>query len=549
MTIDELKINKIVKVKCLHSLLFQTRYFYKLRFGRKFIVNEHHEIICDALEKVLKGEITRLIINIAPRYSKTELAVKSFIAHGLSLNATARFIHLTYSSKLALDNSEETKDIVMSEAYQQLFPSVQIKRDSKAKDKWYTTTGGGVYAAAAGGQVTGFGAGKVDEEPDQENATLNTDDIDEFINAIEEKEGFAGAIIIDDPIKPEDAYSEVKRRRINERFETTIRSRVNSRKTPIIVIQQRVHKRDLSGYLMDIEPGEWEVIKLPCLKPDGTALWPLKHTVEELHKLKRINEGVFNAQYEQEPDEVVKGGEFLFNFNYRKHVKSVPYTKDLPIFISLDSNVYPYISVTCWQIIKEDGYKTRVRQVHEILGIDPDNTAGKTGRKIANWLKLLNYNEAVFLNGDRSTKNRNNIDDNKRSFFQIINETLINEGFRTIDKILNAPPTVSSIGEFVNALLSGELEFAEIEINKTCQFSIDDYRNTKKDENGNILKINVPHETIEGVMFQKNGHLTDTFKDFIVQNFNTEFKTFLSRHSNLKPGGISQPRKQSRVTF
>ena len=113
--------------ECLSSSLFFTRYFYKKRNGRKFVVNDHHKIICDALDQVLAGKLTRLIINVAPRYSKTELAVKNFMALGLALNAGAKFIHLTYAAKLALDNSEETRDIVMHPDYQELFPQVKIK--------------------------------------------------------------------------------------------------------------------------------------------------------------------------------------------------------------------------------------------------------------------------------------------------------------------------------------------------------------------------------------------------------------------------------------
>jgi len=297
----EIREIDLLRYECMRSLLFFTRYQFKKKHNRKFIVGEHHRIICEALERVLRGEVTRLIINIAPRYGKTELAVKNFIAHGLALNSAAKFIHLTYADKLALDNSEEAKDIVQSQEYQELFPHVKIKKDSKAKNKWYTTAGGGVYAAAAGGQVTGFGAGSVDNEQNEDNeASLN-----EFISDIDSKAGFSGAIIIDDPIKPEDATSPVKRERVNNRFETTIRNRVNSRRTPIIVIGQRVDVKDLSGYLQVVEPEEWTVISLPCMfvGTDGElqALWDFKHTVDELKKLSNINPFVFETQYQQNP--------------------------------------------------------------------------------------------------------------------------------------------------------------------------------------------------------------------------------------------------------
>lgn len=543
LDIEDIKKLKVAKYKCLQSLLFFTRYFYQKRFSRKYIVADPHTKICEALERVLKGEITRLIINIAPRYGKTELGVKNFIAHGLALNPAAKFIHLTYSQNLALDNSEEARGIVQSDWYQEMF-DVKVKRDSKAKNKWYTTAGGGVYAAATGGQVTGFGAGRVDTEEEEKKRLEEEENFiketEEFMPIVSTKAIFAGAIIIDDSIKPEDANSAVKRNRVNDRFETTVRNRVNSRKTPIIIIQQRVHIKDLPGYLIGVEPGEWTVITLPCLKEDGTALWPMKHTAEELMKLKRINEFVFNSQYQQNPDELQRGGEFLYNFDYKRNVKDVKYDPNLPIFISIDNNVYPYIGITCWQKIIVPGEKMRIRQIHELPAEEPENTASKAALKIVRWLKAIEYTQKVYLHGDRSTKNRNTIDDEKRTFFQIINETIINNGFRTEDKIINAPPPVSSIGDFVNAVLSGEMDYATIEISKLCINSINDYQQTKKDDNGNMLKLRVKHPTVEGATYEKNGHLTDTFKDFMVQAFNKEYQTYINKNTQLRPGGITE---------
>lgn len=298
-TTDELKELKVAKYKCQTDFLFFTRYFFKSQYNRKLVIGDHHRIICNALERVIKGECKRLIINIAPRYGKTEIAVKSFIAHGLALNPSSKYIHLSYSDSLALDNSEAIKDLVTSAEYQQLFPNVQIKKDSKAKEKWYTTQGGGVLARAAGGSVTGFGAGKVDEEDIELNDVLSE---------LEIKKQFGGAIVIDDPIKPEDADSDVQRGRVNSRFDSTIRNRVNSRNTPIIIIMQRLHPQDLCGYLQDIDPDEWEVISLPCINTEnayglevGAALWPFRHTLEELLKMKHDNDIVFERQYMQNP--------------------------------------------------------------------------------------------------------------------------------------------------------------------------------------------------------------------------------------------------------
>lgn len=271
----------VIRSKCLNDFSFFTRYFFKELNEKKFAVNEHHDIIFNALNEVKNGNTKRLIINIAPRYSKTEIAVKNFIAWSLALNPKSRFIHLSYSDTLALDNSESIKDLIQSDKYQKLFPYVQIKKDSKAKDKWYTTDGGGVLARSASGQVTGFGAGQTD-----------------FDNEIKE---FGGAIIIDDPIKPDDAESPTLREKVNYKFDSTIRNRVNSRDTPIIIIMQRLHQNDLCGYLQEIEPDEWSVISMPVIKEDGTALWEDKHTIEELRHMERVNEMVFQTQYMQNP--------------------------------------------------------------------------------------------------------------------------------------------------------------------------------------------------------------------------------------------------------
>ena len=298
---------QILALWCKSSTMNFTQYFFQKQYGRSFVVGDHHTRIAQALDDVLMGRITRLIINIAPRYGKTELAVKNFIAEGLAINPSAKFIHLSYSDDLALDNSEAVKDLVTSDAYQQLFPDVQLKASAKAKNKWYTTEGGGVYARAAGGQVTGFGAGQVDKT---EADILQNDDelsLDEML-ALGGETTFAGALIIDDPIKPDDADSDPVRERVNNRFDSTIINRINSRNTPIIIIMQRLHENDLCGHVLANYPGEWTVLSLPCIiveegqsLEEGRALWEFKHTLNELLKMNDVNPINFGRQYMQNP--------------------------------------------------------------------------------------------------------------------------------------------------------------------------------------------------------------------------------------------------------
>ncbi len=293
-----------------------TQYFFQEQYGRSFVVGEHHTKIANVLNDVIMGRITRLIINIAPRYGKTELAVKNLISFGLAINPSSKFIHLSYADDLALDNSESVKDLVTSEAYQKLFPKVQLKASAKAKNKWYTTKGGGVYARAAGGQVTGFGAGQVDQEIAEAKEKKEDEEMDSFLTEMEDgidaikydRTTFGGALIIDDPIKPDDADSDVVRGRVNNRFDSTIINRVNSRNTPIIIIMQRLHENDLCGHVLENYPGEWTVLSLPCIiveegqeLHEGRPLWEFKHTLNELLKMNDINPINFGRQYMQNP--------------------------------------------------------------------------------------------------------------------------------------------------------------------------------------------------------------------------------------------------------
>lgn len=250
---------------------------YKENHRRNFIVAPHFVMIASFLMKVFNGEVKRGIINMPPRYGKTELVIKLFIAWCLIKNNQAKFIHLSYSDDLALDNSSQAKEYIESDAFQSLWP-MNLKKDAQGKKKWFNEFGGGVYATASGGAITGFGAG------------------------VAESKMFSGAILIDDPLKPDDAFSEVKRKAVNERYNGTIRSRVNDRDTPIVVIMQRLHEEDLSGFLLSGGSGEeWDHLCLPALDENNNPLWPEKHTFEELEQIRQANRYNFAGQYMQQP--------------------------------------------------------------------------------------------------------------------------------------------------------------------------------------------------------------------------------------------------------
>lgn len=232
------------------------RYFFSFREGSKMVLNWHHYVIEYVLQAVYDGKIKRLIVNIAPGYTKTEQVVINFICRGLALNPRSKYIYSSFSQDLVLEHSSKIKDTVESDEYQSLWP-MATKNDAKAKGKWFTEAGGGMIAVPSGGKVTGFRAGRMD------------------------KTIFTGALIIDDPIKPLDAYSNTKRNVVNNLFTNTLRSRMATEEVPIIVIMQRLHEDDLSGHLLCGGSGdEWHHLTIPTLLNDETinSEYPKEYT-------------------------------------------------------------------------------------------------------------------------------------------------------------------------------------------------------------------------------------------------------------------------------
>lgn len=280
--------HRVIKHRSEHSFLFFAMMMFREHTNTQYIPYPHIQKIVQVLEAVAAGKLRRVIINIPPRYGKTEIAVKLFIAWGLALNKMAKFIHLSYSADLALDNSAIAKEYIQSQIFQEIWP-MELKIDQQAKSKWFNKFGGGCYATSTGGPITGFGAGMTT------NRKYREDEENPF-------KAFGGAIIIDDPNKPDDMSSEVKRNFINDRYNNTIKSRVNNRETPIIIIQQRLHEADLSGFLLDGGSKEkWYHLNLPALDENNVPLCEDKHTFEELETMRQADRYTFSGQYMQEP--------------------------------------------------------------------------------------------------------------------------------------------------------------------------------------------------------------------------------------------------------
>lgn len=262
------------------SLLDFTQTFYKLRTGRLFNISEpigresHHITICKELHKAFNGETERLIIQVPPRYGKTELLIH-FVAWALSIYPDSNFIYTSYSHSLAKKQTQTIKEIINLPHYRKIF-DISLKDDTQAKDNFELAKGGSVYSVGAQGTITGRGAG------------------------IQSCNRFGGAFIMDDMHKPNEADSDTIREGVIDWFFNTAQSRVNNPgRTPFIFIGQEVHEDSLSARLA--KDSSWKVIKIKALDENENALNPTMHDRYQLLKMKEENPYVFAAQYQQDP--------------------------------------------------------------------------------------------------------------------------------------------------------------------------------------------------------------------------------------------------------
>ena len=285
LTPEEIAISK---VKCEKSLLSFTRFFFRVLRGSKFIVNWHHDTICSALEDTAKYLYKLLNINIPPRFSKTELAGINFIAWSLAKNPRANFLYITASDELRSETSIRIRDIVTHPLYLRMF-GIELKKDQAGKNLWRTNQGGGLKTATIFGQITGFGAGRMVEA---------NNDLAEYIK------DFEGAIVLDDINKIIDSQSNnANNKKAIDTIFSTILSRVNSKETPIINIQQRAGLNDATQALTDyFDAEETKNIVLPIVI-DGKPLWEFKQDMAGIDKLRTHHKTahIFQTQYMQDP--------------------------------------------------------------------------------------------------------------------------------------------------------------------------------------------------------------------------------------------------------
>jgi predicted phage terminase large subunit-like protein len=270
---------------------FLYRCMLTLNPGAAFMPNWHIEAIAYKLQRVRQGEATRLIVNLPPRYLKSLTVSVIFPAFLLGHNPRLKIFGISYGTELSAKHAADFRAIVESDWYRRAFPNMRISR--AAESDVFTTKRGFRKSTSVNAALTGLGG-----------------DI----------------FIIDDPQKPVDAQSETLRNGVTQWFSNTLRSRLDNKETGvIIVVMQRVHLLDLTGYLTE-SSDEWEVLSLPAIaevdepipigpgkfyhRRAGEALHPAYESLTTLEKLRNeVGFDVFAAQYEQAP--VPPGGAMI----------------------------------------------------------------------------------------------------------------------------------------------------------------------------------------------------------------------------------------------
>lgn len=260
--------------------------------------------------------------------------------------------------------------------------------------------------------------------------------------------------------------------------------------------------------------------------PDGTYGYYDEQCIADFEKDRLNDPDYYNVYALGEWGVIRTGSEFFGSFHRGRHSGEHPYIPYLPIHISVDNNVLPYISVSYWQVDLSAGIK--IWQFHETCAESPNNTVKKSSKLVAQYLKGIGYCDKVYLHGDASTKAANSIDDEKRSWMDLFIDTLQKEGFEIEDKVGNKNPSVAMTGEFINAIFDEIVPGIEIGIDESCTVSIEDYMSVQKDANGAILKTKVKNKTTMQT-YEEHGHLSDTFRYVVADLCHEEYTAFSNR--------------------
>ncbi len=263
---------------------FIQRSFATVDPGTSYLHSWHIDAIAHALEGVVSGEVTRLIVTMPPRSLKSIAISVAFPAWLLGLNPRLRIMAVSYSEGLAEKLASDCLKVIEAPWYREAFPATGIARGRGARSDFETTRGGGRFSSSVGGSVTGRGG---------------------------------DVIVLDDPHKPDEVGSDLRRQAVLDWYRSTLLSRLKDPVCgPIVLVQQRIHEADLAGHLL--EQDGWRHLNLPAMAEEdceiplgrrgprrwraGELLHPERLPADVLERRKsELGSYIFAAQYQQRP--------------------------------------------------------------------------------------------------------------------------------------------------------------------------------------------------------------------------------------------------------
>lgn len=304
-TVEERAILKLI---CENSLKAYIKIMHYYTTGSHFTFKDFHNEVIEQLEKRAKYETTKnLLLNLPVGFGKSAI-VEYFISWCFARNKNLCFLYSSYSRDVILKFSSEIREMMSGDTFKQLW-NYEFKKDKKSKANWSVEGSigrAGLTAGPIGGASTGLDAGN---------------------KAVE---GFCGALVIDDPFKAGDEIYETKRDLCAEYYDRKLTTRKRRSDVPTIIIMQRLHEEDLSGYIMkegkygkDLTPEQknkwkdkWDVVTVKALK-DGKSIWEEAVSTDDLLEERDTKPWVFYSQRQQEPSTIIN-----------LHFKGLNFTKD-----------------------------------------------------------------------------------------------------------------------------------------------------------------------------------------------------------------------------
>ena len=289
-----------------------------------FIQGDHHKKIADQFNRLARGDINRLIINMPPRHTKSEFASFLLPAWMIGKNPKLKIIQTTHTAELAVRFGRKAKTLIDSEDYQKIFQT-RLREDSQAAGRWETEQGGEYFAAGVGGAITGRGA---------------------------------DLLIIDDPHSEQDAMNPEALERAYEWYTSGPRQRLQPG-GKIVVVMTRWSVKDLTAQLIkssaEAKADKWELIEFPAILPTNQAVWPEYWKLSELESVKAsLSVQKWNAQWMQNP--TAEEGSIIKREWWR--VWDKPYIPDLEHIIQsydtafLKKESADYSAITTWGVFR-----------------------------------------------------------------------------------------------------------------------------------------------------------------------------------------------------